>query len=108
MSADEMDRFFSLLQTQGEKLDKLSETQAAMNQRLEDTHGRLFGENGQPGILKYLADKDAELLTANNAVKERVGKLEKDRAWVLGAASAVGVAASFAASWFKNVFLSHA
>ncbi|VVB51950.1 Uncharacterised protein [uncultured archaeon] len=34
---------------------------AGVAQKQTDMSGRLFGENGQPGLIQYLADKDAQL-----------------------------------------------
>jgi len=53
--ADEMDRFFNLLQEQSRTLTAQGNTLAAIAQSQEDTHERLFGGNGQPGALHYLA-----------------------------------------------------
>jgi len=44
--ADEMDRFFNLLQEQGRTLTAQGNTLAAIAQSQEDTHERLFGDNG--------------------------------------------------------------
>jgi len=44
--ADEMDRFFNLLQEQGRTLTAQGNTLAAIAQSMEDTHERLFGTDG--------------------------------------------------------------
>ena len=53
--ADELDRFFNLLQEQGRTLTAQGNTLAAIAQSQEGTHERLFGGNGQTGALQYLA-----------------------------------------------------
>lgn len=58
--ADEMDRFFNLLQEQGRILTSQGNTLAAIAQSQDDTHERLFGASGQPGALHLLATQIAE------------------------------------------------
>jgi hypothetical protein len=53
--ADEMDRFFHLLQEQSRTLTAQGNTLAAIAQSQQDTHERLFGGNGQSGALQFLA-----------------------------------------------------
>ena len=60
MSSDEMDRFFSLLQEQNRTLTEQGNMLAAIQQSQADTHERLFGGNGTPGIISYLHTEVAE------------------------------------------------
>jgi hypothetical protein len=53
----ELDRFFDLLQEQSRTLTHQGELLARIEQDQKDTRGRLFGENGQPGAIKYLHDQ---------------------------------------------------
>lgn len=50
--ADEMDRFFNLLQEQGRTLTAQGNTLAAIASSQESTHERLFGDNGLAAEIK--------------------------------------------------------
>lgn len=52
--SNELDRFFDLMQEQGRVLSHQGELLATIQQDQKDTRARLFGENGQPGVIQYL------------------------------------------------------
>lgn len=52
--ATEMDRFYDLLQRQGEILKAHGELLATIEQSQVDTRERLFGSAGSPGVIQYL------------------------------------------------------
>lgn len=49
-----MDRFYELLRDQGNILRQQEKTLATISQAQLDTHERLFGANGQPGIIQVM------------------------------------------------------
>lgn len=55
--SNELDRFFDLLQEQGRVMSRQGEALATIAQDQRDTRARLFGENGQPGVIKYLHEQ---------------------------------------------------
>lgn len=97
--ADEMDRFFTLLQEQGRVLSKQGESLATIAQTQKDTHGRLFGENGQPGIIQYLVNKDtaleADIKLANASCATLSADRRVDKAYVMGATAVITLGAKW-------------
>ena len=70
--ADEMDRFFNLLQEQSRTLTEQGKVLAAIEQSQCDTHERLFGANGQPGAIQYLK---SEIDLTNVAVARHASQI---------------------------------
>lgn len=78
-------------------MQKQTELTARIDQRVEDLHGRLFG-NGQPGILRHISDmadsaKD-ETVRVRSELGTRINTLESyrklDRRWLAGALAVLG------------------
>src|SRR5258708_1885502 len=72
------------------------ETLAAMAQHKIDLDGRLFGTNGQPGIIQYLAGAEQKNADEIKAVKDAVAADKASRstktAYAIGYAAGAGFA----------------
>lgn len=84
-----LDDLRTISRTQGETL-------AAMAQHKIDQDGRLFGANGQPGIIQYLASVDKQNADEIKAVKDSVVAERAERrtktAYAIGYAAGAGFA----------------
>lgn len=91
--ASEMDRFFDLLQEQSRTLIAQGLTLATIAQSQKDGHERLFGQNGQPGIIQYLANEDKKLAGDVAELSKGLAGVKSDRrvdkAYIMGASAVI-------------------
>ena len=87
-------------------LFELAQGQTKTQQMLTDVSNRLFGTDGNPGVLKSMHDEHKDqfkqLDEADKVTDGRVDTIEKKMMWYSGAGTAIGGVIGWLVQWFAH------